>query len=140
MIQKFNIIYYHITEYGYLYLIFFNEDDSSALKFDGVNFFYVKKFRRISEMLKLDYEGLNTRKNLEVVGIRQFLDVTLIKLNNDDIFQLYFTMDDETKPQKLSVFTIPKNSDNSSSIPSRYDEVLKNFNSANDDVEIDRED
>lgn len=139
--KKYTKIYTAYDDYGYLHLMLYNDVNTDALFFDGLKFIYKPSLTNVPFNYKqLDYPAdrlLNT--TYEIESIRQSGDLNLIKFKNGDIFQLYFMMDDNMSPQRLSIFGRERDSLISTPLGvSLYDGMLKTFNEA-EECEIETE-
>jgi hypothetical protein len=104
--QEYTNIYAGHNKYRYLELILYNGNTGEGILFDGFDFFYKNNLlSSLSGFTEIDYsKKRHGHNNMMVTSIRQYDDVSFIKFENGDIFQLYFMMDDINRPQQLSIF------------------------------------
>ena len=132
-IMKQDITFTHLysanNQKEYLDIVFFNQIAKTGLFFDGLDFYYRTNIISIPGKYKeIDYSFRLNNKILKIDTIKQSWDIHFIKLNNGDIFQMYFMADDN---QHLAIFT--KERDSVIDTPlgiNLYDAVLKNLNQA----------
>lgn len=102
----FNKIFSRYDEYGYINFIFSNLSLNKAIYFDGITFF-LKRNSDISfeNFRELDYKKFDGGMQCFIEDIRQKdFSIIYIKLNNGDLFQVYFTLDPQNTWQMLSIF------------------------------------
>lgn len=133
--REFNKVYYAVDEYGYIILIFYDNHSSSLLEFNGINFYQKNKFDVPSNFKEVNCISNSTPYKTKIQGVKQSEDISFIKLDNGDIFQLYFMSDDENGQQIMSVFSEKGNSIMTPTGMNSYEAVLKRFQEA-DEVEI----
>jgi hypothetical protein len=136
----FTNIYTAYDDYGYLQLLLYNNIKEYALLFDGLNFIYKSSLTDIpSNYKQLKYPRKSKNTTYEVESVRQSGDLSYIKFENGDVFQLYFMMDDNKSNQTLSIFQEAEHKRISTPLGiSLYDSVLKTFNEA-EECEIEAE-
>ena len=78
-------------------IVFFNQIAKTGLFFDGLDFYYRTNIISIPGKYKeIDYSFRLNNKILKIDTIKQSWDIHFIKLNNGDIFQMYFMADQST--------------------------------------------
>ena len=133
--QEFDKIFVSYGQDRYISLIFFNEQDSSALLFDGINFYNKNKINISPNFQDIKYNSHSIDLKIKIIGIKQSNDIYFILLDNGDIFQIYFMMDDEMNKQIISIFDDEQKNIITPLGISSYDAAFKRFNEAVD-VEI----
>lgn len=139
--KKFTKIYTAYDDYGYLQLLLYNGIKADALLFDGLNFIYKSSLSVIpSNYKELKYSRKSANTTYEVESVRQSGDLSFIKFENGDVFQLYFMMDDNKSNQTLSIFQEEEHKRISTPLGiSLYDSVLKSFNEAEEcEIEVEK--
>lgn len=101
---SFNKIYSKV-ENNSLNLYFVNTQTYKILHFNEFDFKIISNSSVLLNLCNLlDYRPLNLEDNLSIISIRESESVYFIKMNNGDIFQIFFMFDDENAPQQVSIF------------------------------------
>lgn len=88
-------------------LVFYNNKNKDALLFNGFVYSFIKNAEfNSSSFSRLEYAVEMNTKNEEIViaGIKYDFDMSFIRLDNDDVFVLFFMMDDIASPQQLMIY------------------------------------
>jgi len=127
----FTNIYFKSGKDGYINVLLLNKEKSNSIFFDGLNFHYQKGvLSEAKEFKEIDYSKNLQNKTFKIEAIKQSWHISYVRLDNGDIFQLYFMADDR---QHLSVFTKREHSSINTPLGiSLYDSILKNFNEADE--------
>ena len=131
--KQFTDIKYRFDKFKRLNLLFENKQEKYSLYFDGFDF----TFNPVLTTKIDEYFDLNNSINKE----GDYIQINSIKLRDDEmtfilfsdgtIFQIYFMMDDEASPQRLSEFG--RHSDNANSMTplgiTQYEAAYKRYDS-----------